>query len=124
MEWFNKELDAKGVTPEERREQMTTFAQALVQTNNPWWKYFLSTDPAQFWSSVKCPVLALNGEKDIQVNHEQNLPAIKSALKKGGNRKVKTVALPGLNHLFQHAETGAITEYQTIEETFSPRCSV
>ncbi len=120
MEWYNKELDAKGVTAEERREQMWTFVQALVQTNNPWWKYFLSTDPAQFWSSVKCPVLALNGEKDIQINHAQNLPAIKSAVKKGGNRKVKTVALPGLNHLFQHAETGAITEYQTIEETFSP----
>ena len=65
-------------------------------------------------------MLALNGEKDIQVNHEQNLPAIKSAVEKGGNRKVKTVAMPGLNHLFQHAETGAITEYQTIEETFSP----
>ena len=120
MEWFNKELDARGVTAEERREQMGTFVQALVQTNNPWWKYFLSTDPAQFWSSVKSPVLALNGEKDIQVNHEQNLPAIKNAVKKGGNRKVKTVAMPGLNHLFQHAETGAITEYQTIEETFSP----
>jgi len=120
MEWYNEELDAKGLTAEERREQMSGFAQALVQTNNPWWKYFLATDPAQFWSKVGCPVLALNGDKDIQVNHEQNLPAIKAAAKKGGNRKVKTVSLPGLNHLFQHAETGAITEYAIIEETFSP----
>ncbi len=120
MEWYNKELDAKGVTPEERREQMSQFAQALVQTNNAWWKYFLSSDPAQFWSKVRCPVLALNGDKDIQVNHAQNLPAIKAAVKKGGNRKVKTVSLPGLNHLFQRAETGAVTEYATIEETFSP----
>ncbi|MBE0679359.1 MAG: alpha/beta fold hydrolase [Bacteroidales bacterium] len=120
MEWYNSELDAKGVTAEERREQMSQFAQALVQTNNPWWKYFLSTDPAQYWSSVRCPVLALNGDKDIQVSHAQNLPAIKAAVKAGGNRKVKTVTLPGLNHLFQHAETGAISEYITIEETFSP----
>jgi len=120
MEWYNKELDAKGVTPEERREQMSQFAQALAQTNNAWWKYFLSSDPAQFWSKVRCPVLALNGDKDIQVNHAQNLPAIKSAVKKGKNRKVKTVSLPGLNHLFQHAETGAVTEYATIEQTFSP----
>ncbi len=120
MEWYSKELDAKGLSAEERRGQMSGFTQALVQTNNPWWKYFLATDPAQFWSKVGCPVLALNGEKDIQVNHEQNLPAITAAVKKGGNRKVKTVSLPGLNHLFQHAETGAITEYATIEETFSP----
>lgn len=120
MEWYNKELDAKGVTAEERMVQMSQFAQAIAQTNNAWMKYFLSTDPAQFWSKVRCPVLALNGEKDIQVNHKQNLPAIKAAVKKGGNRKVKTVMLPGLNHLFQHAETGAITEYETIEETFSP----
>ncbi len=120
MEWYNKELDAKGVTPEERREQMSQFAQALAQTNNAWWKNFLSSDPAQFWNKVRCPVLALNGDKDIQVNHAQNLPAIKAAVKKGGNRKVKTVSLPSLNHLFQHAETGAVTEYATIEETFSP----
>jgi len=120
MEWYSKDLDAKGVTAEERREQMSQFTQALAQTNNAWMKYFLSTDPAQFWSKVSCPVLALNGEKDIQVNHEQNLPAIKDAVRKGGNRKVKTVAMPGLNHLFQQAETGAITEYAAIEETFSP----
>ncbi len=120
MEWYNGELDARDVTPEERREEMSKFAQALAQTNNAWWKYFLSADPAVFWIKVRCPVLALNGDRDIQVNAAQNLPAIKAAVKKGGNRKVKTVALPGLNHLFQQAETGAISEYATIEETFSP----
>jgi fermentation-respiration switch protein FrsA (DUF1100 family) len=65
-------------------------------------------------------VLALNGEKDMQVNYEQNLPAIKAALNSGGNKKVKTMALPDLNHLFQHCTTGALAEYITIEETFSP----
>jgi fermentation-respiration switch protein FrsA (DUF1100 family) len=69
---------------------------------------------------VKCPVLALNGEKDLQVNHEMNLPAIKAAVRKGGNRKIKTVIMPGLNHLFQTSETGAPGEYSSIEETFSP----
>ncbi|MFZ2287531.1 MAG: alpha/beta fold hydrolase [Bacteroidales bacterium] len=120
MEWYNDALDTRGVTAEERREEMSQFAQALAQTNNAWWKYFLSADPAVFWSKVRCPVLALNGEKDIQVSAAQNLPAIKAAAKRGGNRKVKTVALPGLNHLFQQAETGALSEYATIEETFSP----
>ena len=120
MEWYSKDLDSKGLTPEERKEKMAAFTQGLVSVNNPWMKYFLDTDPAQFWSAVKCPVLALNGEKDLQVNHEMNLPAIKAALRKGGNRKVKTVIMPNLNHLFQTSETGSPGEYGKLEETFSP----
>jgi len=120
MEWYGKELDKKGLTQEERQQKMAAFAQGLVSANNPWMRYFLATDPAQFWSQVKCPVLALNGEKDLQVSQEINLPAIRAAVRSGGNRKVKTVMLPGLNHLFQHSETGSPDEYIKIEETFSP----
>jgi hypothetical protein len=120
MEWYGKELDGKGLSQEERKEKMSAFTQGLISANNPWMRYFLDTDPAQFWSGVKCPVLALNGEKDLQVNQEMNLPAIKAALRKGGNKKVKTVIIPDLNHLFQTSETGAPGEYGSIEETFSP----
>jgi pimeloyl-ACP methyl ester carboxylesterase len=120
MEWYNSVLDKKGLTPNERKDKMVVLSKAIVQINNPWMRYFLATDPAPFWSEVKCPVLALNGEKDMQVNYEQNLPAIKAALKKGGNKKVRTISLPMLNHLFQHCTTGAPAEYVTIEETFSP----
>lgn len=120
LEWYGKELDTRGVSPEERKEKMAAFTQGLISVNNPWMRYFIVTDPAQFWSQVKCPVLALNGEKDLQVSHEVNLPAIKTALRSGGNRKVKTVMLPGLNHLFQTAEKGLPDEYIKIEETFSP----
>ena len=120
MEWYGKELDKKALTPEERKGEMTSFIQTLVSVNNPWMRYFLATDPAPFWSKVKCPVLALNGEKDLQVNYEVNLAAIKAALKKGGNKKVKTISLPMHNHLFQHCTTGGLAEYSTIEETFSP----
>jgi pimeloyl-ACP methyl ester carboxylesterase len=120
MEWFSKDLDSKGLTQEERKEKMSAFTQGLISVNNVWMRYFLDTDPAQFWSAVKCPVLALNGEKDLQVSHEMNLPAIKAAVRKGGNRKVKTVIMPQLNHLFQVAETGSPNEYVKIEETFSP----
>lgn len=120
MEWYGKELDSKGLSQEERKEKMQQLAQALIQVNNPWMRYFIDTDPALFWSGVKCPVLALNGENDLQVNHEMNLPAIKAAVRKGGNRKVKTVAMPRLNHLFQTSETGAPDDYIKIEETFSP----
>lgn len=120
MEWYGRELDKKGLTQEERQQKMAEFTRGLLSVNNPWMRCFLATDPALFWSQVKCPVLALNGDKDLQVSHEVNLPAIRSALRSGGNRKVKTVILPGLNHLFQHSETGSPNEYVTIEETFSP----
>jgi pimeloyl-ACP methyl ester carboxylesterase len=69
---------------------------------------------------IRCPVLALNGEKDLQVAHDDNLPGIRQALADGGNRDVETVALPGLNHLFQTAATGAPSEYGQIAETFAP----
>lgn len=120
MEWYGKELDRKGLGAEERKTKMSEFTQGLVSLNNPWMRYFIATDPAQFWSEVKCPVLALNGDKDLQVDQGMNLPAIKAALRRGGNRKVKTVVLPGLNHLFQTAEKGTPDEYVKIEETFSP----
>jgi len=120
IEWFSAELERKGLSPDERKEQMAAFTGGIAQANNTWMRYFLSTDPAAFWKEVKCPVLALNGDKDLQVNYQMNLPAIKTAVISGGNKKVKTVILPGHNHLFQHCTTGAPAEYVTIEETFSP----
>ena len=65
-------------------------------------------------------MLALNGEKDLQVAADINLPAIEKALKSGGNTVVTTRMLPELNHLFQHCKTGLPAEYGEIEETFSP----
>jgi pimeloyl-ACP methyl ester carboxylesterase len=86
----------------------------------PWFRYFLATDPSIFWKKVKCPVLALNGEKDTQVAWEANLNAIKEDLISGGNNSVTTVHFPGLNHLFQQCNTGLPKEYGEIEQTFSP----
>ena len=65
-------------------------------------------------------MLALNGEKDVQVPPRLNLPAIRAALDQGGNKHYEIVELPGLNHLFQTAKTGAVSEYSEIEETMSP----
>jgi fermentation-respiration switch protein FrsA (DUF1100 family) len=69
---------------------------------------------------VTCPVLAINGEKDVQVPSGENLYAIEKALKAGGNKHYTVKELPNLNHLLQTAETGAISEYGRIEETMSP----
>ncbi|HUI39234.1 MAG TPA: alpha/beta fold hydrolase [Candidatus Nitrosotalea sp.] len=93
---------------------------AITQLTSPWFRYFLSYDPAPTLRSLKCPVLAINGEKDLQVPPKQNLPAIRKALETGHNKHFEIVEMPGLNHLFQTAKTGAPSEYASIEETMSP----
>jgi hypothetical protein len=69
---------------------------------------------------VQVPVLALIGERDLQVDPKQNLPEIREALRSGGNPDFTVRELPGLNHLFQRAETGSLEEYARIEETIAP----
>lgn len=96
------------------------FANTMATLYSPWFRFFIAFDPETVWRRVKCPVLALNGGKDLQVDPSQNLPAIEAALKKARNKKVMVRIFPELNHLFQHAITGAVTEYQSIEETFAP----
>jgi len=92
--------------------------QAKAYTS-PWFRTFITLDPAPYLRKVRCPVLVLNGELDLQVDPDQNLPVIERALKEGGNRNFTIKRLPGLNHLFQKARTGLITEYSQIEETFN-----
>ncbi|MGE4620351.1 MAG: alpha/beta fold hydrolase [Planctomycetota bacterium] len=93
--------------------------QLEAQLNNNWILWFIRHDPIPTLEKVQIPVLALNGTLDLQVPCQENLDAIKAALERGGNRDHETVAYPDLNHMFQHCETGAITEYGQIEETFS-----
>ncbi len=101
-------------------QQEVAFSQTMATLYTRWFQFFIVFDPATVWEKVKCPVLALNGEKDLQVDPVQNLPAIQAALKKGKNKEVTVRILPGLNHLFQHAESGSVAEYEKIEETFAP----
>ena len=93
---------------------------AQVQAvNTPWFRYFLTYNPAETIEQVTVPVLAINGENDLQVPYEENLREIEAALRRGGNAEYEIHALPGLNHLFQHSDTGSPAEYQAIEETWS-----
>lgn len=85
-----------------------------------WFRNFVKYNPASTLEKVKCPVLAINGENDLQVPPKENLTAIETALKKAGNKNFETKLLPGLNHLFQTSSTGKVSEYGQIEETFSP----
>lgn len=85
----------------------------------PWMMNFIQIQPQTYLSQTKCPVLAINGSKDVQVLADENLEAIQKALIAGGNQRVTIKKLEGLNHLFQHADSGLPQEYGAISETFS-----
>ena len=85
-----------------------------------WFRFFVEYDPKPTLMKVKCPVLAINGELDLQVPPKENLAAIEAALKAGGNKNYTIRELPKHNHLFQRAKTGSLLEYAKIEETISP----
>ncbi|WP_142783931.1 alpha/beta fold hydrolase [Changchengzhania lutea] len=84
-----------------------------------WLTTFIISDPAVYWSKTTCPVLALNGSKDLQVLPKLNLGGIESALKKVENKDITIKEIEGLNHLFQTSATGNPNEYGTLTETFS-----
>ena len=115
------------MTPEERAAEGVTDETAegwiqgqLAQLEAPWLRFFLTYDPIPALEATGVPVLALNGELDLQVPYKANLSAIRGALARGGNPDFTVESLPGLNHLFQNAETGAPNEYSQIDETMSP----
>lgn len=92
----------------------------VAQMTTPDYRAILADRPAQMLAQVHCPVLALNGSKDVQVVAAPNLAAIRQGLQAANNRDVTVRELPGLNHLFQTAATGSPSEYATLEETCSP----
>jgi hypothetical protein len=87
---------------------------------SPWFRFFLDYDPLPNLETLQVPVLALYGQKDLQVPAKANLPLLKQALQDAGNKDADVRELPDLNHLFQHAYSGTPAEYAAIEETFSP----
>ncbi len=116
----------QAVLEKELREKLTgevpeaQIGARIKQVTAPWFRYFVTYDPATALRKVACPVLAINGSLDKQVLPSQNLPPIRKALQESGNPHVEVDELPGLNHLFQTAKTGSPAEYAQIEETMSP----
>jgi pimeloyl-ACP methyl ester carboxylesterase len=87
---------------------------------SPWNRYFYNYNAADELEKVTCPVLSLNGSKDMQVPAKINQDSIRKALAKGRNKDYLVQELPGLNHLFQECESGEMTEYSKIEQTIAP----
>lgn len=107
------ELKLSGVP----QELKPVFMQSAKQCDTPYFRYFMNLDARKVLGKIKCPVLALNGTKDWQVECTANLQALETGLTHCPH---KTQALDALNHLFQHCNTGNVVEYQQIEETMSP----
>ena len=90
---------------------------AIIE-RSPWLNFFIDYDPSGDISKTLCPVMAINGSRDVQVIPSLNLMGIKAHLKPNSKNIIKEY--PSLNHLFQHCKTGNVSEYRMIEETISP----
>ena len=99
-------------------QQLADNLAQVIKTATPWLKYFIAYDPTDDIKAVKCPVMAINGEKDTQVSAQTNTAAIRRLLPGNPSNTIKTY--PGLNHLFQTCTTGLAIEYGQIEETIAP----
>lgn len=109
----------------EYEKEKLGFNQITLQQNlnvlaSPFYRYFLAFNPEDYLSDIQCPVLAINGTKDVQVLYQSNLENIEKTLSKAENQNFETIAFEGLNHLLQPSETGAISEYPKIETTIAP----
>lgn len=103
------------------KEKRSLYSSNMIKEfNSPWFHYFMTFDPAVYLEKTNSKVLALNGDKDVQVISSQNLPGIEAALKKNKNKNYEIKELPGLNHLFQECKTCTTNEYGEIEQTISP----
>ncbi|WP_459209759.1 alpha/beta hydrolase family protein [Aquimarina rhabdastrellae] len=108
-EMFKSELSEAGI---KRRIELFS---------SDWMLGLLNYNPQKYLSKVTCPILAINGEKDVQVDAKANLNGIETILKQANHKDFTTKELKDLNHLFQTSTTGAFSEYQAIEETFAPK---
>ena len=115
-------LQIQSASPEgtTHSESQATLIKAYELFVSPWWQYMLGYDPQPVLAAIKCPVLAVNGMKDVQVWHAQNLPAIERAIRAAGG-DVTIKLYDGLNHALQPAKTGLPNEYAKIEITIDER---
>jgi pimeloyl-ACP methyl ester carboxylesterase len=111
-------LATTGISDEaSERKFVQTFADAFAK---PWYRYFAAYDPKSNLQKTTADILALNGDKDLQVIAASNIEGIRRALSKGKAKSYEVKILPGLNHLFQTCKTCTIAEYAQLEETISP----
>lgn len=113
----NIAMATTGISGEDSKgEFINNFTEVLAL---PWFQYFIGFQPDQYIVDITCPVLALNGSRDIQVLSRSNLSAIEAALKKSRSPGYLIKEYEGLNHLFQKCKVCTIQEYGALDETIS-----
>jgi uncharacterized protein len=98
----------------------TALAGQVRLMTTPWFRDYLDFDPVPVLEKIKCPVLALNGDRDLQVDADQTVPLLRQAYEKSGNKDFTVMEIDGVNHLFQKAQSGSPALYGAIEETMAP----
>lgn len=111
---YAKKMDESDI-PDNLKKNLEAVA---FQSKSPYMQYFVTLDIRDRLGNISCPVLALNGTKDTQVFFKENIEALKNGVPV--NNSNKFIAVDGVNHLFQHCNTGSTMEYRDIEETISP----
>ena len=106
--------------PDKDAYAASVVTQVIVQSKNPWVRYYMNYDPLPTLKKVKCPVLMLFGTLDTQVLSSQNSDLMRDALLTAGNKNVKAVTIEKANHLFQEATTGNPSEYSSLKKEFAP----
>lgn len=101
---------------ESNEAAQSQLAAELRRIASPELQSFLKYDAGGDLAAIGCPVLAINGGKDLQVPAAPNFAVMRERIKS----PLTVKEYPGLNHLFQHCTTGLPGEYGTIEETVSP----
>ena len=110
-----------GINPENKLELEAMIRLSFSRMSSPHYLFNLKANPSEYIEKLSCPVLSLNGDKDILVSAKNNQEAIRKSLQKAGNKDFTIIELPGLNHSFQECQTGSMKEYSTIEQTISPK---
>ncbi|HEY0611050.1 MAG TPA: hypothetical protein VGD35_15380, partial [Chitinophaga sp.] len=96
------------------------FVESSLARNTPHTLSAVRFTPADYLAKISCPVLAVNGSMDLQVEAASNLHQIQEGLLKGGNQQVTTRNFEGLNHLFQRCNTCRVEEYSSLDQTIDP----
>ena len=109
---------SEGLTADQRKSIGLRRGDAIglaTQMALPWMRTFVKLDNSSYLSRLRCPILAVNGDKDCQV-----LPVNLQAISDATQGRADIRLMPGLNHLMQHCRTGAPSEYMLIDETMAP----
>ena len=108
------------VNTTELKQQLTSqIDQQFMELKSPWYAYFLNYDPGPSWLLLRCPTLAIWGEKDTQVLPQLNGLAIEQMVERNPALEATLVVLPSINHMMQNSKTGLPEEYNEIQETIS-----